>query len=379
VLRGRSEFRPGKYEANKPPTNPDCDAAAATKPAAAEFLPVQQLRHQQMLTRTRHRSALDKRREVRSSRRVAMAALAGAVIGGLAVYWNRRAKQAERENPPMGQFVSTREGPLHFIEQGSGEPSIVLLHGNGTMIEDFLASGVVDRLARSNRVVLFDRPGYGHSPRRRGRIWTARRHARVLEEAFARLGLVRPVVVGHSWATLVALVLGLDSPRRIRSLVLLSGYYNPTFRFDVLFLSPPGLPIIGPLLRWSVSPLIARIIYPAVLRRVFAPGRVSERFLAAFPRELALRPSQLAASGGATGLMIPSAALLRRRYNRLAVPAFVVAGTDDRIVDPVRQSVRLAREIPNGRLYLLPGCGHMLHHQAPDTVAGIIERASAIG
>jgi pimeloyl-ACP methyl ester carboxylesterase len=147
----------------------------------------------------------------------------------------------------------------------------------------------------------------------------------------------------------------------------------------VLFLSPPGLPIIGPLLRWSVSPLIARIIYPAVLRRVFAPGRVSERFLAAFPRELALRPSQLAASGGATGLMIPSAALLRRRYNRLAVPAFVMAGTDDRIVDPVRQSVRLAREIPNGRLYLLPGCGHMLHHQAPDTVAGIIERASAIG
>jgi len=39
----------------------------------------------------------------------------------------------------------------------------------------------------------------------------------------------------------------------------------------------------------------------------------------------------------------------------------------------------LAREIPNGRLYLLPGCGHMLHYQAPDTVAGIIERASAIG
>jgi len=331
-----------------------------------------------ILTDTRDRSALDKHRDAASTRRLAMAALAGAVIGGLAVFWNRRAKQAERENPPLGRFVSTREGPLHFVERGSGEPSIVLLHGNGTMIQDFLASGVVDRLARSNRVVLFDRPGYGHSPRRRGRIWTAYRHARVLEEAFARLGLVRPVVVGHSWGTLVAMALGLKSPRNIRSLVLLSGYYNPTFRADVFFLSPPGLPIIGPLLRWTVSPLIARIIYPAVLKFVFSPGQVANRFVDSVPRALALRPSQLAASGGATGLMIPTAALLRRRYHRLPVPALVVAGTDDRIINPVRQSVRFAREIPKGRLYLLPGCGHMLHYQDPSAVAGIIERAAAI-
>ena len=330
-----------------------------------------------MIADTRARSALDGKRPA-PIRPIAIAALAGAVIGGLAVYWNRRAKQAERENPPLGQFVSTRDGPLHFLERGSGEPSIVLLHGNGTMIQDFLASGVVDRLAQSNRVVLFDRPGFGHSPRRRGRIWTARRHARVLEEAFARLGLVRPVVVGHSWGTLVALALGLNSPRNLRSLVLLSGYYNPTFRADVFLLSPPGLPIIGPLLRWSVSPLIARIIYPAVLKFVFAPGRVPSRFVDAVPRALALRPSQLAASGGATGLMIPTAAFLMRRYHRLSVPTLVVAGTGDRIIDPVRQSVRFSRKIPKGRLYLLPGCGHMLHYQDPGTVAGIIERAASV-
>jgi len=304
--------------------------------------------------------------------------MAGAVIGALAVYWDRRAKQAERDNPPIGRFVRTRYGPLHFVERGSGEPTIVLLHGNGTMIQDFLASGLVDRLARSNRVVLFDRPGFGHSPRRRGRIWTPRRHARVLESAFTELGLRRPVVVGHSWSTLVALAFGLERPRMIRSLVLLSGYYNPSFRADVLFLAPPGLPIIGPLLRWSVSPLLSRIILPAVLRLVFAPRRVSQSFLAAFPRELALRPSQLAASAGATGLMIPSAALLRRRYHRLAVPAFVVAGTGDRIVNPLRQSARFARQIGQNRLYLIPGCGHMIHYQEPDTVAEIIERATKV-
>jgi hypothetical protein len=44
-----SELGPGNDEANTPRPNPDCGAAPATKPAATEFLPVQQLRHQQCL------------------------------------------------------------------------------------------------------------------------------------------------------------------------------------------------------------------------------------------------------------------------------------------------------------------------------------------
>jgi hypothetical protein len=36
-------------------------------------------------------------------------------------------------------------------------------HGNGSMIQDFSISGVVDLLAQRNRVLCFDRPGFGHS------------------------------------------------------------------------------------------------------------------------------------------------------------------------------------------------------------------------
>lgn len=61
---------------------------------------------------------------------------------------------------------------LHYVERGHGEP-LVLLHGNGSMIQDFETSGLIEAAARTYRVIVFDRPGYGHSERPRSTVWTA--------------------------------------------------------------------------------------------------------------------------------------------------------------------------------------------------------------
>ena len=306
------------------------------------------------------------------------ALVAAAAVTAAALYWRRRAHSAERANPPLGQFVEVDGARLHYVERGRGEPAIVILHGNGAMVEEVLASGLVERLAPLHRVVIFDRPGFGHTARPRGRIWHPGAQARVIREAMDELGLHRPVLVAHSWATLVALAMALRYPRAIRSLVLIAGYYHPSFRLDVPLLATPGLPVLGPVLRWTITPLLARLAFPAMVKHIFAPSRVPERFRRAFSKELALRPRQLAAAGGETGLMIPAAAFYRRRYRRLAIPALVVAGTADRIVDPFRQSVPLSRELPQGSLHLVPGSGHMVHHQEPGTVAAIVEMAATV-
>jgi len=46
------------------------------------------------------------------------------------------------------------------------------LHGNGSMIEDFESSGLIDLAAENHRVIVFDRPGFGHSDRPRNVVWT---------------------------------------------------------------------------------------------------------------------------------------------------------------------------------------------------------------
>ena len=305
--------------------------------------------------------------------------LAVAAAGAAAaLYWRKRARRAESEHPPLGRFLEIDGVRLHYVECGQGEQAIMLLHGNGSMVQDFIASGVIDRLAARHRVVAFDRPGFGHSTRPKGRIWAPAAQADVLLQAIERLGLHRPVVVGHSWGTLVALAMGLRRPQALRSLVLISGYYRPTLRLDVPLLAPPGIPILGAPLRWTISPALGRLMFPLMMKRIFAPGPGAQRFARHFPRELALRPAQIRASAAETGLMIPAAIAYRRRHRALQVPTLVVAGSGDRLVSSSHQSVGLAARLPRASLHLIPGTGHMVHHQAPGKVAALIDLATTV-
>jgi pimeloyl-ACP methyl ester carboxylesterase len=79
---------------------------------------------------------------------------------------------------------------------------------------------------------------------------------------FSLLGIERPIVVGHSLGTMVALALALDHPDQVSGLVLASGYYYPTARADVLFAAPPAIPLLGDLLCHTVTPLIGETAAP---------------------------------------------------------------------------------------------------------------------
>src|SRR5438445_724921 len=77
----------------------------------------------------------------------------------------------------------------------------------------------------------------------------------LLHKALQQLGVERPVVVGHSWGTIVALALAERHQADVAGLVLLSGYYFWTLRPDVLLVVAGALPVLGDVLRYTVSPL----------------------------------------------------------------------------------------------------------------------------
>ena len=260
---------------------------------------------------------------------------------------------------------------LHYIERGKG-PSVVFLHGNGATVEDLLISGVIDQAARQYRAVAFDRPGFGHSERPRARSWTAAAQASILPEVFRLVGIDRPIVVGHSWGTLVALALALDHPRHVAGLVLVSGYYYPTPRRDVALFSPPAIPLLGDLLSHTVAPLIGEAIAPTLIERMFSPQGVSPRFAAQFPVALTLRPSQIRAFAEDSAHMISAATNLSPRYRSLFPPTAILAGDADEIVS-YRQAQRLHGDIAGSRLEILRGGSHMVHHIAPERVVRAID------
>ena len=286
------------------------------------------------------------------------------------------AKKAERANPPAGQFITVNGVRLHYFERGTGTP-LVLLHGNGTMIEDFRCSGLIDLAAKKYRVIAFDRPGFGHSERPRSTMWTPAAQADLIAVALEQIGVPRAIVFGHSWGTLVALALAMKYPQEVQALILASGSYYPNARADVVILSPPAIPLIGDLLSYTISPLLSRLMWPLLLRKIFGPSPVPEKFKLEFPEEMAVRPSQIRASAAESALMIPAAHTLRKQYRLLQMPVAIVAGAEDRLIES-EQSAHLHRDIPHSTLRCVPDTGHMVHQTATAEIMSAIDMVAGV-
>ena len=324
----------------------------------------------------RLRSSIPVQRRKAKVHPYAVASAVGIVaLAAMALINRHLAKKAEHDNPAAGRFLDINGVRLHYVERGSGDP-LVLLHGNGSMIDDFESSGLIDLAAKNYRVIVFDRPGFGHSNRPRNVVWTPDAQAELIQHALARLNASNAIVLGHSWGASVAVALALKYPDLVRGLVLASGYYYPTARPDVIAMGAPSLPLIGDILSHTLSPLISRAIWPLMMAKIFGPRSVPRKF-GAFPKEMALRPSQIRASAAESALMIPDAFKLCNQYADLNMPVVIIAGEQDRLIDIDTQSARLHSDIPQSRLDRVAGNGHMIQQTATDQVMASIREVSS--
>lgn len=296
---------------------------------------------------------------------------AAAALAMLAVANHVVARRAERRHPPEGSFIVVDGVRLHYSDRGEGSP-VVLIHGNAVTGDDWNTSGVAELLLQGHRVIIFDRPGFGYSERPRGRMWTADQQAELLHKALHQLGVERPVLVGHSWGTIVALALAVRHQADIAGLVLLSGYYFWTLRPDVLMVAVGALPVAGDVLRYTISPLLGWLQMPLLKWQMFSPARVPARFQAEYSPAMALRPSQIRATSVDGALMIPGALALRKHYKDLTLPMVIIAGDGDKVVYK-RRSEQLAASIRGSVLQIVKGAGHMVHHLAVRQVAEAVE------
>jgi pimeloyl-ACP methyl ester carboxylesterase len=338
--------------------------------------PIEGIRMFAVRLKTRSPRSLSlKHRAIAQANPFAVAAVT--TVGALAIsaLVNRRlAKTAEHNNPPAGQFLEVNGVRLHYVERGSGTP-LVLLHGNGSMIQDFESSGLIDLAAKSYRVIVFDRPGFGHTDRPRNVIWTPAAQAELIDSALNRLGVSSAIVLGHSWGASVAVALALKYPSVVQGLVLASGYYYPTFRSDVVALSAPAVPLLGDVLGHTMSPIVSRLMWPLVMAKIFGPRSVPAKF-EGFPKEMALRPSQIHASAAESALMIPDAFHSSDEYANLKMPVVIVAGAKDRLVDIDAQSSRLHSDVPQSKFHRVPETGHMVHQTATGVVMSAINEVA---
>lgn len=303
---------------------------------------------------------------------VGIAAL-GLTSAALVQYLARRAVSRRRV---IGEQHQLGGQTVQIVDRGNG-PCVVVLHGNGSMLEDLSCSGLLDQLAEGHRVIALDRPGFGGTTRDPSGAWTPDREADTLTEILRGVGVDRYVVVAHSWATLVALAHALKHPSSVEGLVLLSGCYYSTVRLDTALQTPASLPIIGNMLRHTVLPLIAWLAAPLAFRKMFKPQPVPQRFKDRYPVGMAARPSQLKSTADDTVSMPSAAHALSAHYGQVTIPVHIIAGAEDAIVSTADQSERLHEALASSSIEVLGGVGHMTHHARPDLVVRAVEQMTA--
>jgi pimeloyl-ACP methyl ester carboxylesterase len=107
--------------------------------------------------------------------------------------------------------------PISFQVHGTGEPTLVLVHG--WALDHRLWDGQVPRLSRRHRVVTLDLAGHGGSGRERAR-WTMAAFGRDVETVVEAVGAKEVVLVGHSMGGPVVLEAARRMPERVKGIVL---------------------------------------------------------------------------------------------------------------------------------------------------------------
>jgi pimeloyl-ACP methyl ester carboxylesterase len=92
---------------------------------------------------------------------------------------------------------------------------------------------------------------------------------------------------------------------------------------------------------------------------------------------LVLRPTTLLANWADVGCLEAFLTAQAERYGALKAPTAVLAGDRDPLVPPARHCLKLAAAAPHVKVTVLPGYGHMLHHDAADRVIAAVEEIAS--
>lgn len=281
--------------------------------------------------------------------------------------------------PPACEFVEVGGSRLHYCQKGSGKP-VVLIHGSNGSFIDFRLS-IMDELSKDFRVMAFDRPGHGYSSRQTEVQKSCAVHGDLVREAWKKMGVTKPIVVGHSSAGAVLMDMAVRNPQDLTGLVIISGVVHSYAGQKIPIM---GLyralkrKYLGTALIWTLFLPLGGLIGRWLLKFTFAPDPVPD-YYRRMGVALALRPSALRAEAEDLECLEPTLQAIEGRYSEIRLPLVLVVGEKDRNVPPEAQCIKLHSEVPGSELLLLKGTGHMPMFTRPMEVVAAIRRAREIG
>lgn len=243
---------------------------------------------------------------------------------------------------------------LQVEQRGAGSPALVFLHYWGGSSRSW--RHIADRLVADFRTVTFDQRGWGRSSAPTTGYALAD-YADDAQALITALDLERYILVGHSMGGKIAQLLASRRPRGLMGLALIA--------------PAPPVPLALPLearqamvrayeTPESVATTVTQILAPNGLNPADFAAVMADS-LAGAPRAREAWPL-----GASQEDISPLLA-------RIAVPALVISGEQDRVDPPGLLARELLPRLPQAQLHVLPNAGHLLPYEAPGAVAALLK------
>lgn len=261
--------------------------------------------------------------------------------------------------------VSVNGLDLHYLEAGSGDP-VLLLHGWPTSA--YLWRNTMPAMAKHNRVIALDLPGFGKSSKPLDASYSFGFHSRTLDGLCEALGIEDLSLAVHDLGGPVGLYWGLQRPERIRKLALLNTIVYPQMSWAVkLFVATCRLPGAR---HWITSPAGIRFSMRFGVNDKVGLGKPT---IAQYQAPFTGRDARAALAKTAYGLSPKGFVTLEQRLKEFTCPVRIVYGTDDRILPDVAKTMsRVLRDLPQAEATALSGCGHFLQEDQPEEVGRLL-------
>ena len=308
-----------------------------------------------------------------------LAALLGAaVLVALAASFTRYvARRVDAHFRAPGEWLEVDGERLHYRSLGDGPP-LVLVHGLAGQARNFDYLPLAE-LSTRWRIVLLDRPGSGHSPRRDADASIARQASLVAAFIRAMRFDRPPLLVGHSLGGAIALRVALDHPQSIAGVGLVAPltHFNPRVPhpFRTLAIRAPWL---RRLFAHTLAVPAAIANRDPAMQVLFGPDEPPRDFPVRGGGLMTLRPAAFIAASEDMAAVEHGLVPQQRRYGEVRVPVHILHGEGDRVLDWREQGEAARAAIPGARLQVIPG-GHMIPvTAAPATAAWLEATARAV-
>jgi pyruvate dehydrogenase E2 component (dihydrolipoamide acetyltransferase) len=253
---------------------------------------------------------------------------------------------------PRYEFAETPAGPIRYARRGEGVETIVLVHGFGGDLDNWLFN--IDALAEKARVYALDLPGHGQSTKTLGEP-SLTGLSNALTGFMDSVGIDSAHLIGHSIGGAVALRTALDATERVKSLTLICS-------------AGLGPEINGAYIEGFVAAATRRELKPVLEQLFDDPALVSRQLVDDLLKYKRLDGVADALSSLARALFANGRqAVLAGDLAKLQQPIQVIWGANDRIIPSSHATV-----LDKVRVEVVDGAGHMVQMEKASRVNALI-------